>query len=765
MLKQFLSSVSSRNFVSVALGIALLTLLAAAPAHAQLRSHELRFLPPADARVVGFHVYVSANSMSYVDWRDDVNFIPPVDASGLARYTLTGLEAFDDVYIAVKSYGGAGLESVFSNEIVLAAQQQCTVSGCNDGNPCTRDICGLSGCTFEAAPLRGTTCNDGNATTFNDVCSAAGTCAGTAGQCNVDADCGVPTGACAGPRACSNHTCVTGAPRADGTTCSDGSAATRYDICEAGSCRGYACGNNADCGDFADCNGVERCLNRICVAGTPMVCGDGNICNGTESCAVSTCVAGTAPQCPLDGGPCFDSFCDPAQGCRVQAHPDGSTCTTATSGEAGQCSSGLCTANTTPPPGGPPATCETAYGPPLDVHQALVDTPETSRKIVWSAPLNPMGALLQYRLEGASAWTTIHAFPEASSGCEAVWSVTLTGLRPRARYTYSVTGASAAGPVSSESFLLRTGPVSTLDRFKFAFFASNGLKSSAQSAQAANVLALIKYGAYPLVLGGGGYALSSEAIASGAAANATEAVAAWKRQASVVTANSIFVPVLGDTEVESFAHAESAADYAEFMPAASPNGSYSYDFNGVHFVALHAPTLGSLHPSTSTGAERLAWIEADLASARAGGARFIVVYLHTDLFSSERSDAVTATVRRELGVILTRYGVNLVLSGEGNSYERSRGLRGDLEFPTVAPLTNTVVTARDGIVFVRAGSGGRTAFGSWLSTTLPSWSAVRNNTRPAFLSVTVDGTAIRVITYALDASGKRTAIDSFEIRP
>jgi 3',5'-cyclic AMP phosphodiesterase CpdA len=312
--------------------------------------------------------------------------------------------------------------------------------------------------------------------------------------------------------------------------------------------------------------------------------------------------------------------------------------------------------------------------------------------------------------------------------------------------------------------MLRSTSLSTADRFKFAFFASNGLNASKQSPQARNVLEQIKSGAFPLVLGGGGYALSTEAIASGAVATTSAAVAAWKQQASVVTANSIFSPVLGDTEVESYAHGERASDYAEFMTRATPNLSYSFNFNGAHFVAVHAPGLGSVHPGTAAGAAQLAWIESDLAAARAARARWIVVYMHTDLFSSERSDAVTTTVRQALGAILQRYGVNLVLSGEGNSYERSRALRGGLENPIAGPLTDKVTTATDGIVFVRAGSGGRTAFGSWLSSTRPSWSASRNNTRPVYLSLTADGTAMGVVAYGLDASGKRTVIDAVEIR-
>ncbi|HKC49244.1 MAG TPA: hypothetical protein VKF60_00520, partial [Myxococcota bacterium] len=76
----------------LALALGLAALLPAGAARGQLRSFDLAFRPPMDTRVVGFHVYIAAASLGYVDYRDDVNFIPPTDASGVARYALAGLE-------------------------------------------------------------------------------------------------------------------------------------------------------------------------------------------------------------------------------------------------------------------------------------------------------------------------------------------------------------------------------------------------------------------------------------------------------------------------------------------------------------------------------------------------------------------------------------------------------------------------------------------------------------------------------------------------
>jgi hypothetical protein len=550
-------------------------------------------------------------------------------------------------------------------------------------------------------------------------------------------------------------------------------------VCESGTCRGYACGTDAHCSDGQGCNGVERCSNRTCVAGTPMVCSDGNRCNGTETCSGSACVAGTPMTCPTQDGPCFDAFCDPAQGCRVTVHPDGTSCTTATTSLAGMCASGVCVATTTEPPpaedprdprpsdDGMPSTCELAYGEPTDIHQALTSSPETSRKIVWSAPLHPMGSLLEYRPDSVESWTTLRAFPESSVGCDATWSVTLTGLKARTRYYYRVSGASAEGRVWSNTMSLRTNSVSNRDRFKFAFFASNGLDATVQSTQAAEVVQHIKKGGFPVVLGGGGYALSNEAMASGVVRDADAAIAAWKEQARPVTGNSIFVPVLGDTEVESPTHAERAADYAEFtggMASTAASGSYAFDYSGVHFVGLRAPNLTAIHPGNSAGAAQLAWLDANLAGARAAGARWLVVYLHADVFSSERTDPNAGPVRTALGNILQRHGVNLVLSGEGNSYERTRALSGNLANPRPAALSDEVTTSTDGVVFVRAGSGGRTAFGSWASATAPQWSAFRDNTHAVFLSMNAGEKSLTVRAYGLDLAGTRSLVDELVIR-
>jgi hypothetical protein len=199
--------------------------------------------------------------------------------------------------------------------------------------------------------------------------------------------------------------------------------------------------------------------------------------------------------------------------------------------------------------------------------------------------------------------------------------------------------------------------------------------------------------------------------------------------------------------------------------AQTPHGSYSYDFGSAHFLAVNAPNLGTIHPSTAAGTAHLAWIDADLAAAKSRGARWIVVYMHSDLFSSEKSEASVASVRTALGNILVKHGVNAVLSSEGNSYERTRAVRGNLARPTLGPTADLDVTsATDGVVFVRSGSGGRTVFGNWLTPTAPTWSALRDNTQAVYIRVSVSEPKLVITAYGIDATGKQRTLDEVTMR-
>ncbi len=115
---------------------------------------------------------------------------------------------------------------VGANPVTCAASDQCHVAGtCNPAN----------GTCSNPNAADNTACNDGNRCTQSDTCHG-GACVGAnpvtcsaSDQCHVAGICNPGTGACSNPA------------KPDGTTCNDGNAATFNDNCQSGICAGTNC--------------------------------------------------------------------------------------------------------------------------------------------------------------------------------------------------------------------------------------------------------------------------------------------------------------------------------------------------------------------------------------------------------------------------------------------------------------------------------------------------------------------------------------------
>ena len=105
-------------------------------------------------------------------------------------------------------------------------------ASCDDGEPCTTDLCDKTkGCTHTATQI-GNACDDGDACTTNTVCSGVGTCAGTTKSCD------------------------------DGNGCTT-------DSCDPylGACANEA--NTLSCDDSTACTTGESCYEKSCTAELP----------------------------------------------------------------------------------------------------------------------------------------------------------------------------------------------------------------------------------------------------------------------------------------------------------------------------------------------------------------------------------------------------------------------------------------------------------------------------------------------------------------
>jgi len=142
-------------------------------------------------------------------------------------------------------------------------------------------------------------------------------------------------------------------------------------------------------------------------------------------------------------------------------------------------------------------------------------------------------------------------------------------------------------------------------------------------------------------------------------------------------------------------------NYLRFF--ALPNGGlyYSFDYGGVLFLALDSNRFDRRQRS---------WLRAQL---RASTARCKVAYFHHPIYSSGSGyRGHTRHLRRKRFIpILQRGGVDLVLNGHVQNYERSKPLRSGRR-------------SRRGIVYIVTGGGGARLNG-FVTKRRPKWSARR----------------------------------------
>ncbi len=149
---------------------------------------------------------------------------------------------------------------------------------CNDGNPCTDDVCDPATGTCQN-PFNRAPCDDGDLCTLNDICNGAGVCVGG------------PPPDCNDMNPCTDDLCdpAVGCVHVDNADpCDDGNACTQGETCSAGTCGG---GVPLDCDDgnvcTADsCDVLLGCVHTDITAS----CDDGDACTIDRCDPVAGCL-------------------------------------------------------------------------------------------------------------------------------------------------------------------------------------------------------------------------------------------------------------------------------------------------------------------------------------------------------------------------------------------------------------------------------------------------------------------------------------------
>ncbi|MCC6847906.1 MAG: DNRLRE domain-containing protein [Deltaproteobacteria bacterium] len=203
---------------------------------------------------------------------------------------------------------------------------KCVVTpvNCDDGNPCTDDICDCSsGC------INSNICNDGFTCT-TDLCDP-GTleCTNVPNDALCDGQCF--DGVCDADPDSTTVDPVTGceitATEPDGTTCNDGDGCTTADECTGGVCGG----DPVVCTALSQCHEAGTCTAGVCsnpFKASGVGCDDGTLCTAPDECdGAGTCVGGNPVVCtPLSQ--CHDAgTCNPGTGlCSNPPSPNGTGC-------------------------------------------------------------------------------------------------------------------------------------------------------------------------------------------------------------------------------------------------------------------------------------------------------------------------------------------------------------------------------------------------------------------------------------------------------
>jgi hypothetical protein len=413
--------------------------------------------------------------------------------------------------------------------------------------------------------------------------------------------------------------------------------------------------------------------------------------------------------------------CTPAHGCaelicagdecQFANAPDGKACG---EGNTGRCAAGRCE-DTRP-------SCPA--GEPRAVHLGWSSNPARSMRLQWRGPRREPGRL-RVRALGETGWTTHEVIGAPLGACDARYKLELGDLAPLTYYEYQIESESAQGPRWGSSGRFSTAPLAGDRRgpgLRVVFLASVGTPGAAHSPEADRVIEAAAALEPDAVLGGGGYAYSAERRAA-----ARPAVERWFAKLAPLLGRTPFLPVFAETE--SSARGENPRLYADvhggFPQAAAAPGHYTFTLGTTYYVALQAPRPAQLDEAL------LAWLDAALASPAARAARHRVVYMHSDLFDSRAElDDRVPRLRARFADTLTQRGVNLALSGDAPGLELSHPLRGEQPQPQEPP---DEVDAGAGVVYLRAGSGGREDHIGWVPYSAPGWLHLRESERMSFV--------------------------------
>ena len=187
---------------------------------------------------------------------------------------------------------------------------------------------------------------------------------------------------------------------------------------------------------------------------------------------------------------------------------------------------------------------------------------------------------------------------------------------------------------------------------------------------------------------------------SGNAAQAAE----YHRIAAKLDPRIRLFNVAGNHDVENEPTRESLARYRErFGP-----DYYAFRVGDIAGIVLDSNLEKPLQNVPEEAAKMEAWLRAELAKAKAEGAKHIILFQHIPFFlhDAEEEDQyfnIPREARRRYLALLHEYGVRAVFAG--HLHQNSEGRDGDLDMVTTGPVGMPLGSAKSGLRIVLVANG------------------------------------------------------------
>jgi hypothetical protein len=244
--------------------------------------------------------------------------IPVTCASSVTCQSATCDPKKGCVYQAIKDGTGCDDHNACTNNDSCRSGQCVGESvDCSDDSLCTLDSCdNAGGCRHTAMP-DGASCADGNICNGFETCQSGVCAAGKALGCDDGNPC--TSDLCDPVSGCKHE------PVADGTSCADPNVCDGEEVCKAGRCvtgKPLVCDDHKPCTAHA-CSRLDGACSYTTMADGAS-CDDNNLCNGREQCLAGACTSGKPLACDR-GNKCMANYCDPKFGCQAIAVADGTS--------------------------------------------------------------------------------------------------------------------------------------------------------------------------------------------------------------------------------------------------------------------------------------------------------------------------------------------------------------------------------------------------------------------------------------------------------